>query len=59
MPLYDIEHVIPLTAEQQQALAKVFTDLHAKVRYTKHMESLAHGKAAILHTELFLKHSLQ
>lgn len=28
MPLYDIEHVIPLTDEQQEALAKAFTSIH-------------------------------
>ncbi|KAF2666777.1 hypothetical protein BT63DRAFT_318359 [Microthyrium microscopicum] len=30
MPLYDIEHVIPLTDNQQEALAKAFTAIHAK-----------------------------
>lgn len=30
MPLYDIEHVIPLTESQQQSLAKTFTSLHCK-----------------------------
>lgn len=29
MPLYDIEHVIPLTDEQQSRLAQAFTKLHA------------------------------
>ncbi|KIW72147.1 hypothetical protein PV04_00366 [Phialophora macrospora] len=29
MPLYDVEHVIPLTEEQQETLAKAFTDAHA------------------------------
>lgn len=28
MPLYDIEHVIPLSDDQQEALAKAFTSLH-------------------------------
>ncbi len=28
MPLYDIEHVIPLTDGQQEALAKAFTSIH-------------------------------
>lgn len=28
MPLYDIEHVIPLTESQQEALAKAFTAIH-------------------------------
>jgi phenylpyruvate tautomerase PptA (4-oxalocrotonate tautomerase family) len=28
MPLYDIEHVVPLTASQQQALAKALTEAH-------------------------------
>lgn len=28
MPLYDIEHVIPLTDSQQEALAKSFTSIH-------------------------------
>lgn len=28
MPLYDIEHVIPLTDSQQEALAKAFTAIH-------------------------------
>lgn len=28
MPLYDIEHVIPLTDEQQASLAKAFTFIH-------------------------------
>ncbi|KAJ4989637.1 cis-3-chloroacrylic acid [Stagonosporopsis vannaccii] len=28
MPLYDIEHVIPLTDRQQEALAKAFTSIH-------------------------------
>lgn len=28
MPLYDIEHVIPLTDNHQQALAKAFTTIH-------------------------------
>ncbi|KAJ8116011.1 hypothetical protein OPT61_g2462 [Boeremia exigua] len=28
MPLYDIEHVIPLTDSQQEALAKAFTSIH-------------------------------
>ncbi|KAJ4300021.1 hypothetical protein N0V90_005270 [Kalmusia sp. IMI 367209] len=30
MPLYDIEHVIPLTEAQQEKLAKAFTSLHSK-----------------------------
>lgn len=29
MPLYDVEHVTPLTADQQSALAIAFTDLHS------------------------------
>ncbi|KAF2105112.1 hypothetical protein NA57DRAFT_71307 [Rhizodiscina lignyota] len=33
MPLYDIEHVTPLTAPEKQALATAITDLHAK-RFT-------------------------
>lgn len=28
MPLYDIEHVIPLKNDQQEALAKAFTSIH-------------------------------
>lgn len=30
MPLYDIEHVIPLSDEQQEALAKAFTSIHCQ-----------------------------
>ncbi|KAK4937821.1 hypothetical protein LTR10_021624 [Elasticomyces elasticus] len=30
MPLYDVEHVTPLNADQQQSLALVMTDLHSK-----------------------------
>ncbi|KAK5991012.1 hypothetical protein PT974_09287 [Cladobotryum mycophilum] len=30
MPLYDIEHVIPLTLEQQTSIAQAFTATHAK-----------------------------
>ncbi|KAJ9605209.1 hypothetical protein H2200_010599 [Cladophialophora chaetospira] len=29
MPLYDVEHVVPLTPAQQESLAKAFTDLHS------------------------------
>ncbi|KIX98515.1 uncharacterized protein Z520_05816 [Fonsecaea multimorphosa CBS 102226] len=29
MPLYDVEHVIPLTPDQQESLAVAFTDLHS------------------------------
>lgn len=29
MPLYDIEHIIPLTEEQQSSLAIAFTHLHS------------------------------
>ncbi|KIW98682.1 uncharacterized protein Z519_00343 [Cladophialophora bantiana CBS 173.52] len=29
MPLYDVEHVTPLTPDQQSALAKALTNLHA------------------------------
>jgi hypothetical protein len=29
MPLYDIEHVVPLTDEQQSQLAQAFTKIHA------------------------------
>lgn len=28
MPLYDVEHIIPLTEEQQSSLAIAFTNLH-------------------------------
>ena len=34
MPLYDIEHVIPLTDDQQEALAKAFTSIHCKRFHT-------------------------
>jgi phenylpyruvate tautomerase PptA (4-oxalocrotonate tautomerase family) len=34
MPLYDIEYVIPLTDEQQEALAKAFTLIHCKRFHT-------------------------
>jgi phenylpyruvate tautomerase PptA (4-oxalocrotonate tautomerase family) len=30
MPLYDIEHVISLSDEQQEALAKAFTSIHCR-----------------------------
>lgn len=30
MPLYDIEHVTPLTDDQQEALAKALTAVHSK-----------------------------
>lgn len=30
MPLYDIEHVVPLTDEQQARLAQTFTKIHAE-----------------------------
>ncbi|OAP61808.1 hypothetical protein AYL99_04011 [Fonsecaea erecta] len=29
MPLYDVEHVVALTPDQQEALAKAFTELHS------------------------------
>jgi phenylpyruvate tautomerase PptA (4-oxalocrotonate tautomerase family) len=29
MPLYDVEHVIPLSDQQQQDIANVITDLHS------------------------------
>jgi phenylpyruvate tautomerase PptA (4-oxalocrotonate tautomerase family) len=29
MPLYDVEHITPLTDDQQETLAKAFTDLHS------------------------------
>ncbi|KAH0841759.1 hypothetical protein FOPE_07083 [Fonsecaea pedrosoi] len=29
MPLYDVEHVVALTADQQERLARAFTDLHS------------------------------
>jgi phenylpyruvate tautomerase PptA (4-oxalocrotonate tautomerase family) len=34
MPLYDIEHVIPLTDVRQEALAKAFTSIHCKRFHT-------------------------
>lgn len=34
MPLYDIEHVIPLTDEQQQALANALTQAHTERFHT-------------------------
>lgn len=34
MPLYDIEHVIPLTDGQQESLAKAFTSIHCTRFYT-------------------------
>lgn len=33
MPLYDIEHVVPLSAAEQAAIAQAFTDCHAQ-RFT-------------------------
>lgn len=30
MPLYDVEYVTPLTADQQRLLANVFTNVHSK-----------------------------
>lgn len=33
MPLYDIEHVIPLTSSEQQSIATAITDLHSS-RFT-------------------------
>ena len=30
MPLYDVEYVTPLTPDQQEALAKAFTNLHSR-----------------------------
>ena len=30
MPLYQIEHIIPLTPEQQDALASALTTLHTR-----------------------------
>jgi len=30
MPLYDVEHIVPLTEEQQASLAIAFTNLHSK-----------------------------
>jgi phenylpyruvate tautomerase PptA (4-oxalocrotonate tautomerase family) len=34
MPLYDIEHVIPLTEDQMEKLAKAFTAIHCKRFHT-------------------------
>ena len=59
MPLYDVEHVIPLTPEQQEALAKAFTELHStrfntprfflNVRYTDSSKQVVFrgGKRAV------------
>ena len=66
MPLYDIEHVTPLTAEQQEALAKAFTELHStrfntprfflNVRYTDASKQVVfRGGRRVLYNRLILR----